>query len=51
MPPVVFWLARRTLLGDSAWKPRDEVNRLTAGDFSLRQVGACWLRLFLEGSI
>ena len=37
--------------GGAGCAARELVNRLTAGDFSLRLAEVCWLRLFLEESI
>jgi len=49
MPRAEIWLGDTTTFGGSGWKVRALVNRLTAGDFSLRPVEACWLQRFLGG--
>jgi len=49
MPRAKIWLADTTTFGGSRWRARALVNRLTAGDFSLRPVEVCWLRRCLEG--
>ena len=49
MPPVVIWRGETATLEGLGWKARALVNRLTAGDFSLRPAEACWPRRFLEG--
>jgi hypothetical protein len=51
MPRAEIWLRDTTTFGGSGWRARALVNRLTAGDFWLRPVEACWLQRFLEGQL
>ncbi len=48
MPRAVIWPGERDTSGGLACLARELVNRLTEGDFSLRPVEVCWLRLFRE---
>ena len=50
MPRVAIDRGKKDTSGGWGWKARAEVNRFTAGNFSLPPAEDCWRQRFLEES-